>query len=531
MKSSVHRALTVLGVICEHRESSVDLALWKGDVGDEVEAFLVSEGDLTWENFTMSCYSLFRSYLSKRDSPTKCRAVASLKGIFVSHPHFLLKLDHVGLFDEIMSDSAGELLQLEALECWRNILEAEERRIDSGQADSQMDADENVTVSKRISGDQNGDATLFGGVLTNHSARLFEMTKDSRSTIRLSTLQLLGLLLHQGLLNPNEVVPHLFALQGDTENEAIRTLALKLLIVEGEKRPDTLRQRICAGVKEAYSFQRLVYSSKVQVSSVVKSSNENITCIFGPVFEACIVKNRKQRLGLYKTLLGLFEVDDLDGLDVHSDPNVKDLSLLAFAAQILAHLPYNTPSDPLYIIHHLTSTTTLQVLNITDQLDEVLRPHGILPDDDELDDSNAPKDLFEKAAESKFPSRTQEARPLMSKGFDMNRFTKLVRCASSVTLLLRLKAFLCATYNLSLARCLEYDPNAKVPLCEKGIPSVKFSKPFDTYALEHKGAIEKDKLLRQYAEFRRLIRLENACPIRFNDQLQSVVNEEYHVGN
>lgn len=522
LKSSVHRALTVLGVLCEYRESSVDLSLWKDDMVDEVDAFLVSEGDLTWGNFIMSCYSLFRSYLSKHDVPTKCRAVAALKGIFVSHPHFLLKLDHVGLFDEIMSDSAGELLQLEALECWRNILEAEERRIESGIADSQMNSDENVTLSKRISGDQNGDATLFGGVLTNHSQRLFEMTKDARATIRMSTLRLLGLLLRQGLLNPNEVVPHLFALQGDTENEAIRTAALQLLIVEGDKRPDTLRQRICAGVKEAYNFQRIVYSSKFQVSAVVKGENGYIECIFGSVFEACIVKNRKQRLGLYKSLLGLFEGCDVDGSD---DKPIKDLSLLSFAAQILAHLPYNTASDPLFIIHHVTSMSTLKVLYLTDRFGELLRPHGVLPED-ELDESSAIKDSFEKAAESKFPSRTQEARPLMSKDFDLKSFKKLVYDATTVTLLLRLKTFLCSTYNLSPTRCLEYEPNAKERLCDKGIPTVKFSEMFDVQVAENKGIVEKDLLLRQYAEFRRLVRVEDTCAFHVHGPSHSLEEEE-----
>jgi cohesin loading factor subunit SCC2 len=43
--------------------------------------------------------------------------------------------------------------------------QAEESRFDSGEAAAKMDADGKVTVSKRVSGDQNGDATVFGGVL------------------------------------------------------------------------------------------------------------------------------------------------------------------------------------------------------------------------------------------------------------------------------------------------------------------------------------------------------------------------------
>jgi cohesin loading factor subunit SCC2 len=399
-------------------------------------------------------------------------------------------------------------------------VQAEERRIDSGQADAKMDADGNITVSKRISGDQNGDATLFGGVLTNHAERLFEMTHASNPTIRHSTLELIGLLLRQGLVNPNEAVPHLFALQGDIDNEIIRSLALRLLMTEGEKRPDTLRQRICAGVKLAYNFQRAVYPSKAQISAVVETKSgktSEVHCIFGSVFEECIVKNRKQRLGLYKSLLGLFELDDYEGAARKSKAVSKDLSLLSFAAQILAHLPYNTAADPLYIVHHITSIITLQGLQTLDWLAEFLRPYG-LSGSDEFDESNAEEDALEKAAQSKFPSRTQEARPLSSQDFKLAEFVDLVREGAALTLLLRLKSFLCASYNLTATRCMEYDPNTKERLCEKGIAKAKFSEPFDASVaavlLQTKGAIDKDALVRQYAELRRRMRDESASEVR-----------------
>lgn len=64
-----------------------------------------------------------------------------------------------------------------------------------------MDSDGKITVCKKISGDQDGDATLFGGVLTNHAERLFEMTHSIYPNLRFSALELLGLLLRQGLVS------------------------------------------------------------------------------------------------------------------------------------------------------------------------------------------------------------------------------------------------------------------------------------------------------------------------------------------
>ena len=396
-----------------------------------------------------------------------------------------------------------------------SILQAEERRVESGEADAKMDADGNITVSKRISGDQDGDATLFGGVLTSHADRLFEMLHSKSAAIRMSTLELLGLLLRQGLVNPNEAVPHLFALQGDVENQKIRSLALRLLMAEGEKRPDTLRQRICTGVKQAYKFQRSVYPRKAQVSAVVKKGKAEFCTLFDEVFKECIASNRKQRLSLFRSLLGLFDLEESISRrnskpNKATKPTPKDLALLSFAAQILAHLPYTTAGDPLYVVHSISSILTLQGFQTLDKFADFLRPYG-LSSSDALEEANIEEeDALEVAARSKFPSRTQQAQPLSSKQFDMSGFVDLCHDGAALTLLLRLKSFLMEEYKISNSRLLEFDPSAK----ERTQPiTAKREGHFDGSldALWTSGtATNKDALIRGYAELRVLFRAENS---------------------
>jgi hypothetical protein len=79
--------------------------------------------------------------------------------------------------------------------------QSEEGRIDGGEAEAKMDAQGNITVSEKVSGDQDGDATLFGGVLTNHTCRLFEMLHSKQAVLRYSSLQLVSILLRQGLVS------------------------------------------------------------------------------------------------------------------------------------------------------------------------------------------------------------------------------------------------------------------------------------------------------------------------------------------
>ena len=68
-----------------------------------------------------------------------------------------------------------------------------------------MDANDKITLSKRISGDQDSDATLVGGVVAHHASRLYQLSTEPNERIRFATIDLIAQLLRQGLLNPMEV--------------------------------------------------------------------------------------------------------------------------------------------------------------------------------------------------------------------------------------------------------------------------------------------------------------------------------------
>lgn len=529
IRSNTHRALTVLGAVCQNHKDAIDSSTWADEVESQNEDILPAT-ELVWSNLTRACYRIFSQFLEKCDYSTKCAALRALGGIFVAQPRLMLKLEQIGLICDVMSDAAHPSLQLEALQCWQNILTAEEKRIDDGHAKAKMDADESITVSKRISGDQDGDATLFGGVLTNHAPRLFTMTQSQDRRIRFAALELLSLLLRQGLVNPNEAIPYLMALQGDVENNHIRSLALRLLMVEGEKRPDALRQQVSAGVKEAYAFQRAVYPKKGAVSALVtfqQGKHTDVQCVFGSLYKECLASSRKQRQGLFKNLLNLFDFSDVKKTTrsiiakgkVQTSSSALDFPLLSFASQILAHLPYTTAGDPLLIIHHISLIVALQGAQVVDQFADLLRPFG-LSSSDKYDEANASVDALERASRSKFPSRTQEARPMSLKDFDMSGFLELCGEAAALILLLRLKTFLRNLYNLSETRCLEYDPASKDPIGQKGISKAQLAKLFDSsipmamHSQTSQTTVDRDTLIRQYAEFRRLMREETSTDVR-----------------
>lgn len=377
-----------------------------------------------------------------------------------------------------------------------------------------MESDGNLSLAKRISGDQDGDATLFGGVLTNHAGRLFELTRSRDSSVRFAVLKVIGVLLRQGLVNPNETVPYLFAMQGDMENSHIRALALENLSIEGEKRPDILRRHICAGVKHAFEFQRLIYNDKKQASAItVNQAGKKaiIQCLFSRVFKDCIASSRKQRQGFFKNLISLFKRQSV--LQDKHKSGTSDLLLLSFASQILAHLEYSTADDPLYIIHYISSLATLQGTDTLDRMTALLRSVG-LASSDQCDDDLQIVDQLEKAAMSKFPSRAKGACGLSLPQFQLNEFAELCRHGIAVSLLLRLKLFLRKAYNLSSTRCLEYDPNSTDRDSDKSTIKADVCTAFDASVhqilMDKSGQPDKDALIRAYADFRMQMREENS---------------------
>ena len=119
----MHRALTVLGIVCQYRvDDDSDATSWDEEVSSEVATSLVPHEDLSWTNLLRACYRLFSSFLVKEDVSTQCVALRALGGIFVSQPRLLLQLDSEGQIQSLMADSAAIPLQLEALSCWCTIL-------------------------------------------------------------------------------------------------------------------------------------------------------------------------------------------------------------------------------------------------------------------------------------------------------------------------------------------------------------------------------------------------------------------------
>jgi cohesin loading factor subunit SCC2 len=439
IKDNIRRALSALGGICRYYvcDSNDHHNIDPSTFSDTPPVDQLQFSDNVLSN---ACFSIFLKYLSKDDEATKCLALRAMTGVFISRPRVVLCAEQMGIINEVMSDDAAASVQIEALKSWRDILLAEEIRIESGAAKAKMASQKNITVSNRISGDQDGDSSISGSVLTKHAPRLYEMTMSKDEKVRYMIVDLIGHLLRQGLINPMETVPYLLAMQGDVKSQSTRSLALKLLINEGEKRPDMLNQRIQAGVKRAFNFQKAVYPQESEenvpsVTALLENNSEGARVSFNTIFDEVIkessIRNKKaQRQALYKSIIGMFEREAGDSILTKATDSTRDdvdrLPLLAFASQILAHLPYNCTADPLFIVYHASCITALEGNELLLRLAELVG--------NDVCDPNAGEDELEKCAKLKNPKTSAFASKLIKDddNFSATEFGALCEKASGL---------------------------------------------------------------------------------------------------
>jgi len=514
-RSNVHRALSVLGHVCRFHNDESTLLL-----NGEIAAFVaVSPSDLTWENLPTSSFVLFKQYLEKLDTDTKCKALRAMSGIFSAHPRVMLAFEQEGVLQEIMSDNAHPALQLESLQCWREILVIEEKRVESGEAKRQMESNSKISTSEKISGDQDGDASLIGSVCIQHSPRLYQMTASMDSKVRLHAILLLETLRRQGLLNPMALVPVLFGLLGDLNQSQSRVTALKMLMEETEKRPNMIRQLLSDGIKKCFRFQQKMNKDSnnakcsTGITAVLTSKNlhekDQIECIFGQTFKDSIRTSRAHSIRVIKSLLNNFV-----GKDLVLSP-VDRVPMLSFMSEVIAYLPYNHLGDVLYIVNRINSIASLDGSEIFARMNTFLSSFGLSTNDADLADV----DHLEKVSLTSNPTDANSIEKI-----DIIQFSELCSEASAIMLLLRLSNFLCEAYTgVTSTRLRSFLPGEKERITDRGISRINNISPFKSQITINNGIIS---LIHLYREFKKVMRTFDTSQESSSDDDRMEMNTE-----
>jgi hypothetical protein len=171
-----------------------------------------------------------------------------------------------------------------------------------------------IEGGERVHGqiDAESDVSIVGFVLQQRLPALLQFISHEAAALRLSSLQLLGTLLKQGMLCPLDLIDKLIGLQGDPDM-LIRLEALRILQAEDERRPMFIDNRMLDGIEFAIKHQLLVCKTTralddfsehldcgedVDMDSTTKvpKTSADMSSIFKSLYVSCIQLTFKRKL-------------------------------------------------------------------------------------------------------------------------------------------------------------------------------------------------------------------------------------------
>eukprot|EP00752_Nemacystus_decipiens_P012313 g10918.t1 len=256
----------------------------------------------------LEVFEMLRLYLTRATgADVRSKALQGLGQLLIGAPRLMLLADKHGVVGAALAKGAGDEVLVQALRCYKDILSAEEDRVETGLARDDMEAT-GVTVAQRVQGDQDGESSVVGGVLQMHLGAVLSRLFHRNRVVRAAAISLLGVMLRQGLVNPVDVVPQLLALGGDSAT-FVRGEAFRLLTVEDSKNGEFIRTRLLDGLFMAYTFQQHVLCDwrPLLPSTDPAAGGTGVGCsIVGPAYTLCVRPQRPSRYACLRLLLSLF---------------------------------------------------------------------------------------------------------------------------------------------------------------------------------------------------------------------------------
>jgi len=410
------------------------------------------------------------------------------------------------LVTKALTQDEAPQVRTQMLNTLRSLLEAEEERLSlrkKGEEDAEAEEDEDEEVehsrAERIIGEADMDSGLIASTMQRHSDGVVSLLFHGSPKVRVSAVLLMGIMLRQGLMNPFRCIEPMVTLECE-ENWIVHDTAHRFLVDLDDRSPGFLVHNALRGMMRACTYRKkngLAKSAAVPKDSEVSTSLRPTFSIFSRLYKSCIAKTSALRNQFLQNAISLFKPDlsvfkenlseqrhnaanavaiptSQDFGSIPGSPtssrwrgNEQAFEVLHFVAETLATLPYTLWEEPLYIIYQINRLTSLHGEEISRLLKPTFKKKTILEDGAEpphqrLDDAVGPEIGF-------------------------SRLVALCKESFSLLLLLELKEFLRKTYDITDAKCENFNPNEHEKLGEKQFSKILQELP-EFEPLKHEAA-------------------------------------------
>ncbi|XP_018654847.1 putative nipped-b-like protein (delangin) (scc2 homolog) [Schistosoma mansoni] len=348
IRPSILRALFTVGLLCKHFDADVFRSSKNANIRDQVFETL-----------------MFFTEQVKSDIEMRKKALSGL-GFLCTRHHELLCGPRLCKFyhdllqapcDEAKPKPSDHHLELKCivLENLLNFFLEEEKRM--LEADAKWKASQHQESLKEMGDIASG---MGSSVAQMYLKDILESFFSPFFTVRLTALSVITTILRQGLVHPVQTVPYLIAMQSDIDPN-IRIKADAQLQEIDTKFPGFLTMRAAQGVNLSYRLQLVLYN---ELREKLKGNSEGeVPSAMNSHLYSMLRNNKSQRRSLLNGLISLFD-----------DSQKIPLSQLVYVADNLAHFPYQSQEEPLFVVHHIDLMVSMAGSGVLKNVREALFP-------------------------------------------------------------------------------------------------------------------------------------------------------------
>lgn len=430
-------------------------------------------------------------YFLQNEHDSQLYTMKAIGSVCIRHHDLMLGPELKAYYHQVLEDPQGsEAMKAQILNNIEQYLQEEERRMI-------LQDLEWAKLSKQENLKEMGDVSsgMASTIIQLYLKQILESFLHPSVKVRQAALQVIQLILAQGLVHPVQIVPYLICMSTDVDKTVSNSADRQLQEIE-RKYPGFIHMKSQSGIKLSYKFQKLLQGDEVVVRGFRTKENEMPSALNGFLFS--ILRTKPQRRAFALAILKQF------------DEQVKtSLSQMLYLADNMAYFPFQVQDEPLFIIHHIDIMISVTGTNLLQSFREALLPNPNAPQEKRIDPTTGQEvpviDEDEDEDEESLLNRVPE---------DTSSLQESLTASQGCLLLLVLKQHLKALYGLSDAKISQYSPSESAKLYEKNVNRKSNSKFNPKGTLEklrlgepppHLDENQRKALIRDYLEFKHLI--------------------------
>ncbi|GFS10541.1 nipped-B-like protein [Elysia marginata] len=475
------RALFTVGLLCKHFDlDAKDMGETKVCVRETV-------------------FEVLMYFTGHEDEEVQLKALTAIGFFACRHYTFMLGPRLKELYTRLLTDSMASIkLRCQVLKNLQVYLMEEELQM--CRSDAEWKKHSKQEDLKEMGDIQSGMAST---VMQVYLKELMEAFFHENSQVRLTALNVITLVLKQGLVHPVQCIPYLICMGSDIEL-AIRVKADQQLQEIEKKYPGFTHMKALQGMKASYRLQK-VFNSTNPMEPVRgrRFAEENQPQALIAFLYSLLRANRSHRRGLLTSILNLFD----DSARISLEEQV-------FIADNLAYFAYQTQDEPLFIIHQTDIIVSVTGSNLLQTFRENLSQQHKKSQENGTEGESLPNG--DAKAEEIFEEEDDNPESLLNKlPEDIKPLNDVMHLSQGCILLLVLKQHLKEMYGLTEGKIHRYSPTeaAKVyekPLNRKTLPIFEPQHTLQIlrshYEEDSRSDEEKrQKLVEDFLEFRDLM--------------------------